>query len=946
MTKKIHISILFLISSLLSSGQVIVLDNFTDGNYIASPIWTLITGTASVSSASLVVRAEGFRMSTPFTTDCMEWGYSIKSSASGNCGDFRYFFLLKDDPSPTVGSGYCIEYDGSGDTYTFWKSVAGSLTSLGSYAAGSPNTNSHNIVITRDASYNYFVSIDGTVRITANDNTYLPSACQYQAIRAVTCVACTCTDTYGIDNIYYVPACLNPSSGGVISGNQSSICGSYDPTTISSTSAAIGHTGILEYKWQSSITNSVSGFSDIAVSNATTYDPSSITQTTWYKRLARVTCKGDWTGAAESNVIEKRVDPSISIIGFSLNDTVYNQLGNASFGVFATPIAGLSYQWQVSTNGGSSWSNISNGGFYLGVTTATLQVTNPIYGMDGYLFCCSLTNACGILNSPSAKLRVIQASTFSNTTSTSCGTNLNNDYSFQRNITVTGLPTPLGTSSGQYVLRQVNLQLGTTSCEGILSTYQARLKSPNGTIIQLFNQFTDNNSAAIWANIKYRDHAALERIREYTNANEGTYYPFSIGYYAIETDGSFFSVNGQNPNGTWTLELAENTDLANDGGADDEVSFQKVELVFGPKFSYTDITSSTANDNCSAPRCLSTQEIIIGTNNGYTSSEPLASFVGTTADGCGWNGANNNSAWYSFVASATSAYITISGMVNPSAGGNDTQPIIFSRTGDCSSMGTISVPTGGCLDDVSDISSVNLMDYLTPNGGVSNINNLYTNGLSMNAEFKLSGLTVGQTYYLYVDGNGGTSSTFYIEALNGCQTCNTILPIELVNFDYSCNNEILKLEWITASEKDNEYFTILGSTDANEWLEIGMKIGAGYSSEIKHYEFDVPSQYSYLKYFKLAQHDYDSHFKFSNIISVDCEAENLIDFYPNPFNNELNFTVKSNEPVSYEITTVLGQIVNSGVISKDNSRVSLEDLASDIYFIKINNSKVHKIIKQ
>ena len=89
-----------------------------------------------------------------------------------------------------------------------------------------------------------------------------------------------------------------------------------------------------------------------------------------------------------------------------------------------------------------------------------------------------------------------------------------------------------------------------------------------------------------------------------------------------------------------------------------------------------------------------------------------------------------------------------------------------------------------------------------------------------------------------------------------------------------------------------------------------------------------------------------SNTKFSNIISVDCDSKNYVDLYPNPFNNEINFTLKSNESVPYEITTVLGQVVNSGIISIENSRISLDDLASDIYFIKINNSKVHKIIKQ
>ncbi|MEI6143220.1 MAG: choice-of-anchor Q domain-containing protein, partial [Mariniphaga sp.] len=97
-------------------------------------------------------------------------------------------------------------------------------------------------------------------------------------------------------------ACNNPTSGGVIAAAQSG-SSPFDPVAFTSTNAASGQTGTIEYKWQSSTTSSSSDFGDIASSNSETYDPGSLTVATWYKRLARVGCKSDWTGAVASNVL-------------------------------------------------------------------------------------------------------------------------------------------------------------------------------------------------------------------------------------------------------------------------------------------------------------------------------------------------------------------------------------------------------------------------------------------------------------------------------------------------------------------------------------------------------------------------------------------------------------------------------------------------------------------
>lgn len=54
-----------------------------------------------------------------------------------------------------------------------------------------------------------------------------------------------------------------------------------------------------------------------------------------------------------------------------------------------------SYTWQVSTDGGATWTTVTNGGVYSNATTATLNITGVTMGMDGYQYHASATNSCG-----------------------------------------------------------------------------------------------------------------------------------------------------------------------------------------------------------------------------------------------------------------------------------------------------------------------------------------------------------------------------------------------------------------------------------------------------------------------------------------------------------------------------------------------------------------------
>lgn len=927
MIKLLRYQFLLFVLALTNMGVAqTILDDFTDGNYTANPIWTVSTGTASVASNAFVVNTSIVKISTPFTTPCSEWYVDLRSNSSFNNNRLRYYFILinSSDPANASANGYCIEYSSTAGDIWLKRLDNGATQSdasaLGYFNGSEGLTTARTIKITRNSSNQFEIFVNGTSRITVSDATYASSSVQFQSLWITTANSYTWT----IDNIKYTAACFDPTSAGTITNAQSS-CGSFNPTTITSSALPSGHTGTLEYKWQQSTTSSSSGFSDISSTNAATYDPATITQTTWYKRLSRVTCSADWSGAIESNVIEMTIASPISITGNPVSDTVYNQVGNASFGISSNTTIGVTYQWQVSTNGGAAWSNISNGGYYSGVSSSTLQVVNPITGMSTYLYRCVLTNACSSVNSNTAILYVLPISSFSNSTTQACGTwgsSSSVSECLSRTIAVSGIGV---LNSSTNLLKQINLSLGSASCQRNLNTYDFSLTSPSGTVYNFIANFS-GTSTNMWVDIKFRDHPALEKVNQYSSP--GNWFPYSIGYHAVDSDNSFASTfNGQNANGNWTFTMCEQDIVANN------IAFNKIELVFGSKIQVNDITSNTNNNDCSNATCIGSDGVItVGTNSSYSGTDP--NYPGNPVSGCDWNGANNNSAWFRFVPSSSSAMITLSGIHN-GATQIETQPIVFMRSGGCNS-GTFTVPNGGCPND----EAYNNSSYV----GAQSAGSPYTGGVSGNAEFNLSGLTAGQTYYLYVDGYGSASSTFYIEVPTGCQTCNTPLPIELISFEARKNNRDVNLTWQTASERNNDFFTVERSPNGIDWDVLELIDGAGSSSELLSYETYDNYPLKGISYYRLKQTDFDGKATYSAIKSISNTEDLMV--LPNPGNGIFYVSGlsdrKENQVVVMDVT---GKTIANYKTEDAMLQMNLEDHPAGIYYVKVNEEFTMKIVK-
>lgn len=101
-----------------------------------------------------------------------------------------------------------------------------------------------------------------------------------------------------------ISTCTNVTSGGVISGNETE-CSAFSAQMISSISLPEGSDNEVEYKWQKSTISGNGPWQDVGEADEASYQVPYVTQTTWYRRLARKEGCGEYAGI--SNVIIKEI---------------------------------------------------------------------------------------------------------------------------------------------------------------------------------------------------------------------------------------------------------------------------------------------------------------------------------------------------------------------------------------------------------------------------------------------------------------------------------------------------------------------------------------------------------------------------------------------------------------------------------------------------------------
>ncbi|MFH1010198.1 MAG: T9SS type A sorting domain-containing protein [bacterium] len=195
-----------------------------------------------------------------------------------------------------------------------------------------------------------------------------------------------------------------------------------------------------------------------------------------------------------------------------------------------------------------------------------------------------------------------------------------------------------------------------------------------------------------------------------------------------------------------------------------------------------------------------------------------------------------------------------------------------------------------------------------------------------------------------------------------CMTIDQILPVELSVFTATALVEAVRLDWSTASERDNDHFAIERSFDKATWTEIAQVPGSGTSQTPKSYSYTdqhLVSGTTY--YYRLssvdiggARHTYDRTASATPYGPEAVREYTLTQNYPNPFNPTTSFgytlkdaglvTIRVFDITGGEVATLVKEFQPAGIYSATFDGRSLPS-GIYVYRIQVNDfTAAHKMV--
>ena len=171
--------------------------------------------------------------------------------------------------------------------------------------------------------------------------------------------------------------------------------GGTNTQTWSTSGSTDGESGVSLYEWQYSTTSASGPWTNLTTNGTTTSPTINLAcgNLLWVQVRAK-DCAGNFglwsTGTGNAYIIPN--------IGTNPSDQTICANGNASFTIGNLQGSGQTYQWQVSTNGGGLYTDITAAGSnptYAGFnTSSTLTLTSAPFSTDGYMYRCVMSGTC------------------------------------------------------------------------------------------------------------------------------------------------------------------------------------------------------------------------------------------------------------------------------------------------------------------------------------------------------------------------------------------------------------------------------------------------------------------------------------------------------------------------------------------------------------------------
>lgn len=189
------------------------------------------------------------------------------------------------------------------------------------------------------------------------------------------------------------------------------------------------------------------------------------------------------------------------------------------------------------------------------------------------------------------------------------------------------------------------------------------------------------------------------------------------------------------------------------------------------------------------------------------------------------------------------------------------------------------------------------------------------------------------------------------------------LPIELLSFKALCTTNVVELKWTTATETNNDYFTIERTLDGVNFEMLGKITATGNSNQITNYSFVDSTPFSFgqeqrVRYYRLKQVDFDGQWEAFNFISCLCNTKELFTplIYPTLASDNINieFCFAENVDITLQIFDDTGRLRHREIIAASKNAqtiksIKIHELNAGMYYLQLisgENRIIKKFIKR
>jgi alpha-tubulin suppressor-like RCC1 family protein len=179
-------------------------------------------------------------------------------------------------------------------------------------------------------------------------------------------------------------------------------------------------------------------------------------------------------------------------------------------------------------------------------------------------------------------------------------------------------------------------------------------------------------------------------------------------------------------------------------------------------------------------------------------------------------------------------------------------------------------------------------------------------------------------------GIGTTSNSTATQV--ACMT--STLPLTLVSFGVTQQEDRYQLKWITKNEMNVLGYEVEQSLDGTNYNKIGWVYAKNNAANI--YNLSIANINEPIVYYRLKMMDKDGAYTFSNIISLKKKVVPSLLVYPNPTSQFLyvNHNVKI---TSFNVVDVYGKIIKTGVLT--NATILVAELPKGTYYIRFQTAE-------